>query len=323
MSIIVKIDLKTPLSELLVCVTSGPWFPNLSKPKLWTTDETMELDGDGTHQLVRLVQAITEGTEIHARLAASPVTLLEPCMGFQGEKQKALRIMATLKYTERGHFWRTGVIVDALKPNSESILHRGENDTIKTVAIDCLAVMTTHCPDMQATVKDAVGYEANEQFFCVYLVTILTSFFLCVLCRLTLLLPNDDTLMKTLALRMGTMFCGLSRDGQHLGPQSIFDVQKQRLVPRRKCKLCSGLEEGDQVERMDHDQSPDASFLNLFNRLIPISVTPQARIALLNGLSRVFCHLSLDTVDLSTLEFGKFVLGQLTDKSEDARNTAG
>ncbi|KAF9211017.1 serine/threonine-protein kinase M1 [Podila verticillata] len=228
-ALLAQLDLKTPLIELLVCVTSGPWFPNLSKPELWTPGETMELDGDGTHQLVGLIQAITEGTEIHARLAASPGTLLEPCVGFQGEK----------------------LILDALKPTSESILHKRENDTTKTVAIDCLAVMTTHCPDMQATVKDAVG--------------------------LTLLLPNDTTLMKTLALRMGTMFCGLSNDGQHLGPQCIFDIQKQRL----------------------------------------------ARIALLNGLSRVFCHLSLDTVDLSTLEFGKFVLGQLTDKSADARNTAG
>lgn len=129
--------------------------------------------------------------------------------------------------------------------------------------------------------------------------------------------------MKSLALRMGTMFCGLSVDGQHLGPQCKFDIQKQRFVPRRECKLCSGPEEGDQDERMDHDQSPDIAFLNKFNHLIPISVTPQARVALLKGLSRVFCHLSLETVDLCTLEFGKFVLAQLTDKSADIRNAAG
>lgn len=118
----------------------------------------MELDGAvGAYQLVRLIQAITEGTEIHARLVAYPDTLLEPCVGFQGEKQKALKIMATLDYTERSHFWRTEVIVDALKSDSESHLHSGGNDKIKTVAIDCLAVMTTHCPDMRAAVEAAVG----------------------------------------------------------------------------------------------------------------------------------------------------------------------
>ncbi|KAG0083919.1 serine/threonine-protein kinase M1 [Podila epicladia] len=298
-ALLAQFDLKPPLNELLVCVSSGPWFPNLTKPELWRSPaETMELDGTvGTYQLVRLIQAITEGTEIHARLMAYPDTLLEPCVGFQGEKEKALKIMATLEYTERVHFWRTEVIVDALKSGSESHLHSGGNGTIKTVAVDCLAVMTTHCPDMRAAVEAAVG--------------------------LALHLPNDDTLMKSLALRMGTMFCGLSMDGQHLGPQCKFDIQKQRFVPRRECKLCSGLEEGNQDERMDHDQSPDIAFLNKFNYLIPISVTPQARIALLKGLSRVFFHLTLETVDLTTLEFGKFVLAQLTDKSADIRNAAG
>ncbi|KAG0338696.1 serine/threonine-protein kinase M1 [Podila horticola] len=298
-ALLAQLDLKPPLNELLVCVSSGPWFPNLSKPELWkSSSKTMVLDGAvGTHQLVRLIQSITEGTEIHARLVAYPDTLLEPCVGFQGEKQKALKIMATLKYTERSHFWRTEIIVDALKPGSESRLHSGGTDSIKAVAIDCLAVMTTHCPDMRVTVEAAVG--------------------------LALHLPNDDTLMKTLALRMGTMFCGLSMDGQNLGPQCKFDIQKQRLVPRRECKLCSGLEEGDQDGRMDHDQSPDIAFLNKFNHLIPISVTPQVRVALLKGLSRVFCHLTLETVDLATLEFGKFVLAQLMDKSADIRNAAG
>ncbi|KAG0349509.1 serine/threonine-protein kinase M1 [Podila humilis] len=300
------------LVEYLVCITSGPWFPTLKKRELWWTSSSTDImvddDRAGIQQLVQLILYKTQESEIHSRLRATPETILAPYTGFHNEKQKALRIMASLPHLDKARLWRRDVTLAALNPSLAPLLFHGEAPPIKAVALECIALMASHCPDMRRAAEKAVG--------------------------LALMNPGDGHLMKTLALRMASMFCGLSRTSEVGGIAAAtaasagrYDIHLERIVPVHKCALCSLKCEDDSAvgyNTMDHDQAVDVSFLEAFNRLIPLlSPSESGRVILLKSLYRVFCHLRLESVNLKGFAYGQFVLEQLSEKSEVIQSLAG
>ncbi|KAF9427653.1 serine/threonine-protein kinase M1 [Podila epigama] len=199
-AVLTQFELKETLVELLICVASSPWFPDIARDELWNhLGQTTPFNPtEGQRQLVHLIETFTTGTEIHARLRATPGALLGPYKGLKREKKKALQVIATLGHTHRGSQWCKELVLEAIVPGPDSCLYSGESQSIRAVGIDCVAVMSTHYPNMKSTCEAAAS--------------------------LALGLTDDDLLMDALAQFMGTVFCGLSTDNEQLGPhlQRVF-----------------------------------------------------------------------------------------------------
>ncbi|KAF9190175.1 serine/threonine-protein kinase M1 [Haplosporangium sp. Z 767] len=289
------------LNELLICLSSGPWIPDLSRSELWRpAGDIMEVEeAVGEGQLAGAILRILDGTEILTRIRDNP-SILQSCRGFQAEKFKAMQIMSTFPSCPQLEIWRREVLVSVLvKANGrDSTRNVGVS---KIVALESLAVLSTRCLDMGHTIESAVS---------------------------SLLLDDEEDKTKVvLASCMGVMACGLSNIRRRKKPSYTYDPTHRIFTPCWICPDCNGGIEESSPENGHAANEPaislESTFLNAFRRLIPNCVSVESRLALLYGLYRVFCHLDLSTNDLRKLDFGNFVFDQLGDSSDAIRNAAG
>ena len=147
------------LNALLICLASGPWFPDLARVELWQpSEDAMDLDSvGGLQQLVNGIHAIAEGTEILSRLQENP-DILQSCEKFREQKSKALKIMATFAQCPRLDVWRREAILHTLKglKHGTIVTDFETSDALKIASLEALAVLCTHCPDMTLTIKTAL-----------------------------------------------------------------------------------------------------------------------------------------------------------------------
>ncbi|KAG0006287.1 serine/threonine-protein kinase M1, partial [Modicella reniformis] len=99
-----------------------------------------------------------------------------------------------------------------------------------------------------------------------------------------------------------------------------YDATSQLYTPRWTCHEC-GKSEGNSAQTAESNIL--TGFLDPFKRLIPNCISPESRLALLQGLYCAFCHLDIANEDLKALDFGKFVLSQLFDSNNAVRSAAG
>ncbi|KAF9354246.1 serine/threonine-protein kinase M1 [Mortierella sp. AD094] len=297
--------LSEDLKVLLICLSSGPWFPDLSKPELWRdTDSAMDIDEiAGDHQLVRGIRGITEGTENLVRLKCD-AGILQSCKSFRSQKRKALKIMSTLPHCSQLEVWRRDVILRSLKDvgddNAPGTI-QGVSQCLKIAALEAMAVLSTHSPDSRCTVESATS-------------------------RLSLDDETEET-KRTLAFCMGVVACGYSNSSREVGPKYYYDALSQTFTPRWTCDSCDGAIENVFCGQSSASKAPatllEPKFLNAFRRLIPTCVVEGSKVALLRGLYRVFCHLELTDEDLKAMDFGKLMLNHLCDDNESIRWAAG
>ncbi|KAG0002584.1 serine/threonine-protein kinase M1, partial [Entomortierella chlamydospora] len=297
--------LSEDLKALLICLSSGPWFPDLSKPELWRdTESTMDIDEiAGDLQLVRGIRGITEGTENLVRLKYN-TSILQYCKSFRSQKCKALKIMSTLPHCPQLEVWRRDVILRSLKDVGDDNTPgatQGISQGLKIAALEALAVLSTHSPDSRCTVESATS-------------------------RLNLDDETEET-KRTLAFCMGVVACGYSNSNRKIGPKYYYDALSQTFTPRWICDSCDGAIEtvfcGQNSASKVLATLLEPKFLNAFRRLIPTCVDEGSKVGLLRGLYRVFCHLELVDEDLKAMDFGKLMLNHLCDENESIRRAAG
>ncbi|KAF9356500.1 hypothetical protein BGX34_009912 [Mortierella sp. NVP85] len=112
-----------------------------------------------------------------------------------------------------------------------------------------------------------------------------------------------------------------------LSPKYYYDTSSLLYVTRWTCPECgksAGVASHSAQDRLKNHEKLELEFLDPFKRLIPKCISPES-LALLQGLSRAFCHLDLANVDLGpwALDLGKFVLRQLHDSDSALRTAAG
>ncbi|KAF9944976.1 hypothetical protein BGZ72_001788, partial [Mortierella alpina] len=78
-----SLQLSHSLNEILICLASGPWFTDLSRPEFWHhSTDSMDIDSiTGEQQLARSLLGIMEGTEILLRLRDN-TSILQACQSF-------------------------------------------------------------------------------------------------------------------------------------------------------------------------------------------------------------------------------------------------
>ncbi|KAF9584971.1 serine/threonine-protein kinase M1, partial [Lunasporangiospora selenospora] len=165
---------------------------------------------------------------------------------------------------------------------------------LKATAIESLAVMSTHCRNLRSTIDSVIG------------------------------LVDDEYHFRTLASSIGIFFCGLAMAEHGTGPMFFFDVGTQSFRLRQAC-ICGAMDPAQKTRSIAQESSGkplDPSYLNAFNRLIPMCSSLDSRKVLLAGLVRTFYHIDLSNVDLRSLEFVGFVFSQLTDENEHIRHLA-
>ncbi|ORZ11294.1 hypothetical protein BCR41DRAFT_110703 [Lobosporangium transversale] len=156
------ISLRNEMRLLLICLASGPWFPDLAKPELWIrTNDTMDIDGMlGEQQLVKAICGVQEGHEVLTRLQGNS-EMLQSCQSFQSQKPKALRVMSTLPHCPELEIWRGHAILNTFKGKESNSQSRDEAQRLsfelKTAALDALIVLSTHCPEARSTVECAIS----------------------------------------------------------------------------------------------------------------------------------------------------------------------
>ncbi|KAF9115524.1 serine/threonine-protein kinase M1 [Mortierella sp. AM989] len=288
------------LKVLLICLSSGPWFPDLSKPELWRDAEnSMDIDEiAGDYQLVRGIRGVTEGTENLMRLKYN-TDILQSCVSFQSQKCKALKIMSTLPHCPQLELWRKDVILRSLSvvdDNHASDVSYDVSQGLKIAALEALAVLSTHCPDSRCTVESATSH----------------------------LNLDDETeeIKRTLAFCMGVVSCGYSNTKRKIGPKYFYDALSQTFAPRWTCDICDRTID-DHITSEVPVTLLEPNFLNAFKRLIPTCAIESSRLGLLRGLYRVFCHLDLTDEDLRATDFGKLILNNLCDENDSIRRAAG
>ncbi|KAI1315377.1 serine/threonine-protein kinase M1 [Mortierella claussenii] len=303
------IELRGDLRVLLVCLSSGPWFPRLAKPELWQhTDCTMDVDSiGGEQQLVKAIRGIQEGNEVLTRLEDNS-DILQSCQSFESQKAKALRVMSTLPHCPELETWRGEVVLQALKDDQDDQASEGIHQVspeLKTAALAALSVFSTHSPGAKAVVESATS-------------------------SLNLDEESEETKIM-LAFCMGKIACGLANSVRNIGSHSFYDPMSQQLQPRWSCPECGGLP--SEMSQPSGSASIIASarlepkFLNAFRRLIPTCTSVESRLALLGGLYRVFCHTDFvdenqRPLDLRSFDFGKYLLNQLCDSNDAVRRAA-
>ncbi|KAF9364890.1 serine/threonine-protein kinase M1 [Mortierella sp. NVP85] len=306
------LDLITPLSlvrqsdhlnALLICLASGPWFPDLARVELWQrSEDAMDLDSvGGLQQLVNGIHAIAEGTEILSRLQDNP-HILQSCEKFREQKSKALKIMATFAQCPRLDVWRREAILHTLKDleHGTDITDFETSDALKIASLDSLTVLSTHCPDMTWTIETALRYLQLDE--------------------------ESEEVKRTLGRCIGMIACGYSSIHLNTDSRYYYDTSSLLYVTRWTCPECdkpAGVASHAAQDKPKSHEKLKLGFLDPFKRLIPNCISPESRLALLQGLSRAFCHLDLANVDLGALDFGKFVLLQLHDSNSAVRTAAG
>ncbi|KAG0381061.1 serine/threonine-protein kinase M1 [Mortierella sp. AD032] len=257
--------------ELLICLSSGPWFTDISNKELWSTmpasPGTHNDATSGEHQLFNAIVKILERTAILSHLRDDP-SLLQASQSFLPQKCKALLVMSTLPYCPQLAEWRVKVIVDTLKysySNPEHPCAEGHTHSLAGITIESLSILSSISPNMETTIETVLGFLCSEGI--------------------------EEDVLVTLASSMGAIACGVSTMERLSRPMCCYDILIQSIDTHRW--------------------------------LIRTCTTIISRLALLEGLYRVFCHLDLNGNELRSVEFGKFMLGQLDDQNKPAREAAG
>jgi len=131
---------------------------------------------------------------------------------------------------------------------------------------------------------------------------------------------------RTLGRCIGMIACGCSSIHLDTDPKYYYDTSSLLYVTRWTCPECdkpAGFASHAAQDKPKSHEKLKLGFLDPFKRLIPNCISPESRLALLQGLSRVFCHLDLANVDMGALDFGKFVLLQLHNSNSAVRTAAG
>lgn len=295
-------------NELLVCLSSGPWFTDISNKELWPSmpmSPGAHIDSiSGERQLCNVLVRVLERTAILTHLRDDP-TLLQASESFLPQKCKAMLVMSTLPYCSQLAGWRVKVIIDTLKfshNNPDHVCARGRGHSLTSVTIESMSVLSATSPNMETTVETALGFLCSEGI--------------------------EEDVLVTLASSMGVIACGVSTMGRHALPAHSYDVTDQAIYLRRGCSSCYRSTSGPTTASRTHTEEPVESslglaFLHPFQWLIRTCATDTSRLALLKGLYRVFCHLDLRGQDLRSVEFGKLMLSQLDDQNKDIREAAG
>lgn len=149
-------------NELLVCLSSGPWFKDISDKELWSS---MPMS-PGTHtdntfaerQLCNVLVRVLERTAILTHLRDDP-SLLQASESFLPQKCKAILVMSTLPYCPQLAGWRAKVIIDTLKASHSNHDHacaRGHAHSLTAVTIESLSVLSATSPNMETTIETAL-----------------------------------------------------------------------------------------------------------------------------------------------------------------------
>ncbi|KAF9100333.1 serine/threonine-protein kinase M1 [Mortierella sp. GBA35] len=303
-ALMAPLNINESFKELLICLSSGPWFTDISDKEFWPSTYTDTLafldDTSGEHQLANAVAKILDKTEILARLRDNP-SLLQSSRSFLSQKCKAMLVMSTLPYCPQLADWRAKVIVDTLKAsysNPEHPCAESCDHSPVAVAIESLSVLSSTSPNLEPTIE-----------------TVLDN-------------GIEDDLLITLAASLGAIACGVSTMDRDALPACSYDVLTQCIIPRRACFHCSSSLQDNAISSigasdLSGDTGLSLTFLHPFQWLIRTCASESSRLALLDGLYRVFCHLDLRGEDLRSIEFGKFLLGQLDSPSVSIRKAAG
>ncbi|KAF9122997.1 serine/threonine-protein kinase M1 [Mortierella sp. 14UC] len=294
--------------ELLICLSSGPWFTDISDKELWSSlpsSPGMHSDAtSGVHQLFSVIVKILERTAILAHLRDDP-SLLKASQSFISQKCKALLVMSTLPYCPQLAEWRVKVIVDTLKfsyRNPENPCAQGHSHSLASVTIESLSKLSSISPNMETTIETVLGFLCSEGI--------------------------EEDVLVTLASSMGVIACGVSTMQRHTQPTCNYDILTQSIHSRRVCSLCFPSMPDPTVASREILEEPvesglSVAFLHPFQWLIRTCTTVTSRLALLEGLYRVFNHLDLQGNEMRSVEFGKFVFGQLDDQTKSVREAAG
>ncbi|KAF9435330.1 serine/threonine-protein kinase M1 [Entomortierella beljakovae] len=301
------LDLISPLSQyelsddlkvMLICLSSGPWFADLSKPELWRdADNSMDIDEiGGEYQLVSGIRGITEGTENLMRLKDN-AAILQSCKCFRLQKRKALKIMSTLPYCPQFEVWRKDVILRTLKDSEDTEVLGDNPQRLKIAALEaltCLDINNNNDWSLDSCLN--IDDEAEET-------------------------------KRTLAFCMGIVACSYSNIKRNKGPKYFYDALSQTFISRWACDICSkntNVHPCSTDEVSEDSSIPlDSKLMNSFKRLIPTCINDGSRLGLLQGLYRVFCHVDLEDEDLKAMDFGKLMLSNLCDENDSIRWAAG
>lgn len=150
-------------NELLVCLSSGPWFTDISNKELWPSmpmSPGAHIDSiSGERQLCNVLVRVLERTAILTHLRDDP-TLLQASESFLPQKCKAMLVMSTLPYCSQLAGWRVKVIIDTLKfshNNPDHVCARGRGHSLTSVTIESMSVLSATSPNMETTVETALG----------------------------------------------------------------------------------------------------------------------------------------------------------------------
>ncbi|KAG9067389.1 serine/threonine-protein kinase M1 [Linnemannia hyalina] len=196
-------------NELLICLSSGPWFTDISNKELWSSmpvSPSAHIDSiSGERQLCNVLARVLERTAILTHLRDDP-TLLQASESFLPQKCKAMLVMSTLPYCSQLAGWRVKVIIDTLKfshNNPDHVCARGCGHSLTSVTIESLSVLSATSPNMEITVEAALGEGIEED------------------------------VLVTLASSMGVIACGVSTMERHALPAHSYDVMDQAIYLRR------------------------------------------------------------------------------------------
>ncbi|KAG9323421.1 hypothetical protein KVV02_002581 [Mortierella alpina] len=306
-----SLQLSNSLNELLICLASGPWFTDLSRPELWhPSSDSMGIDSiSGEQQLVRCLLEIMEGTEILLRLRDNP-SILQACQSFHLQASKAMRVMVTFHRCGRLDTWRSELLVNSLHANRGHRRLPGSDFSTRSLtitALESLAVLSTRCPDTKSAVDTAISSLILED-------------------------EHEETRL-VLATCMGVIACGIANAGRHTEATYSYDATREAFILHWNCPDCN-----QRFNASDPVQSTrgtamvlDRDFLSSFHRLTVVSNSTAYRLALLNGIYRVYCHLGVTDTDIADVDmnddvaqgFRDFVISLLGDPDDAIRDAAG
>ncbi|KAF9908954.1 serine/threonine-protein kinase M1 [Linnemannia zychae] len=195
--------------ELLVCLSSGPWFTDISDKELWSSlpsSPGSHIDlTSGVHQLFNVIVKVLERTAILAHLRDDP-SLLKASQSFISHKCKALLVMSTLPYCPQLAEWRVKIIVDTLKfsySNPENPCSQDHSHSLASVTIESLSKLSSISPNMETTIETVLGFLCSEGI--------------------------EEDVLVTLASSMGTIACGVSTMERHTQPTCYYDMLTQSI----------------------------------------------------------------------------------------------
>ncbi|KAF9560300.1 serine/threonine-protein kinase M1 [Mortierella alpina] len=306
-----SLKLSDALNEILICLSSGPWFTDLSRPEFWhPSSDSMDIDSiSGEQQLARSLLGIMEGTEILLRLRDNP-NILQACQSFHPQASKAMKVMVTFPRCSQLDTWRNELLVNSLKANRGSRRLPGSDFSTRSLtitALESLAVLSTRCPDTKATVHTAISSLILED-------------------------EHEET-RQVLASCMGVIACGIANADRNTEATYSYDATREAFILHWRCPDCN--EQANASGSMQSARGTviklDQDFLSSFHRLTVVSKSTAYRLALLDGIYRVYCHLSVTHEEIVDVDMGDdvvqgfrdFVMGLLSDPDDAIRDAAG